>query len=198
MRKSIAIIVVIMLCSVSEHALAGWICPNCQMYRTKKFCTRCGAPQPTKLPARSARYSSSPTYSSGFLSNVGERFAGMGRGLVTVGLSPLNCIRGALVGGAWSCEGAGMVRNHDGTYSNPTPRDPGPEFAAQTLIWVCLPIGVVSSSFATCADAINGTLDVATLGYYGDWLYEGKQKGSPTPWIWERKWMSNEIPWIDR
>ena len=183
MRRFITIIVVATLCLASMHALAAWICPNCQMYRTKNYCPHCGTPQKTKPSALSA---------------VGARFAGMGRGLVTAGLSPLNCVRGALAGGAWSCEGAGMVRNHDGTYSNPTPRDPGPEFAAQTLIWVCMPIGVVSSSFAICADAINGTLDIATLGYYGDWLYEGKQKGSPTPWIWERKWMSNEIPWIER
>ena len=58
--------------------------------------------------------------------------------------------------------------------------------------------GAVCGAVTTCADAVNGILDTVSLGYYGDWLYDTRSSGRPTPWIWERKWYASEFPWIDR
>ena len=123
------------------------------------------------------------TESGDGLSMVGDRCAGVGRGIATVALSPLNVFRGMVAGLCWT-----------GAVFEGGPNDGSALYLAMLLV----PVGTVFSSFAICADAINGTFDVATGGYYGDWLYDSEASGKPTPWIWERKWNTGEIPWVDR
>ena len=187
----------LVICSVAISAQAEWLCPNCQAYVKKSFCTRCGMAKPLSTivgtSQRDSAYSSSPR----FWSNVGDRLAGVGRGVVTATLAPLNFVRGMMTGGAWAFEAAGCPRSADGTYSVNRSR-PGQEFAVQTYIWFTIPVGAAAGSFSACADLVNGTLDTVTLGCYGDWLYESDNEGKPTPWIWERKWRTSRIPWIDR
>ena len=135
-------------------------------------------------PAMHSRYEHGRRrkYSS---SSALDRLGGTGRGLTTAALSPLNVFRGMVTGLSWTEAIVNSTKLQDGQ-------------AIMYLAMLTVPAGTAFSSFAICADAINGTLDMVSLGYYGDRLYESKSSGRPTPWIWEREWKSNKIPWINR
>ena len=173
----------------------GLLCPQCSQYMLDgdKFCPNCGwekrVPPPEAprhyIPPAEPKSNALPYHeyvknqSSG--NCVGERLAGIGRGMATAILSPLNLFRGAGTGVSWteSIGGGGTV----GLYG----------------VGLFISVGTAFGSFATCADAINGSLDMVSCGYYGDWLYErDDEKGHPTPWVWKRKWKANAIPWIGR
>jgi len=175
-------------CSLATFGLS---CPSCgqSMLVTDKYCPNCGKERnvesPKTIPHPS--YDLSTYYhnttdrghgsGNGSSSTVGDRFTGTGRGMATVALSPLNIVRGVTTGFNWT-------------------KTLG---ASDGYVFIGI-VGftAVLGSFATCADAINGTFDMVSVGYYGDWLYDSRASGKPTPWIWERKWLSNQIPWIDR
>ena len=182
----------------------GFLCPNCAQYMLDgdAFCPNCGlekskipkvaperipptSPQSNRQHLQSAygKETEDRSESGDSLSMVGDRCAGIGRGIATVALSPLNLFRGMVAGLCWT-EAMDKGAPKDGS--------------ALYLALLVVPVGTVFSSFVICADAINGTFDVATGGYYGDWLYDSEASGKPTPWVWERKWNTGEIPWIDR
>ena len=193
-------IVMVTLFCCNAYVLWGYSCPGCggAMLNSDNFCQNCGrsreqtVSQPVYRPV--VRQSQPSYYSSGAnaYSNVsdsdfslGDRLTGVGRGLATAALSPLNIFRGMTVGVCWTASVVESAKIQDGQ-------------AIMYLSLLTIPIGTALSSFATCADAINGTLDFGTAGYYGDWLYDSKAPGKPTPWIWERKWKTCEVPWIER
>ena len=199
-------------------------CNHCKenVLNSDKFCPYCGQilivqPKPTPPQAR-PQIPASPPYRSihqtqpsyysrdeyhHHESDAGEfslvdRLGGMGRGIITAVLSPLNVIRGALVGASWACESAGLKRRSDGTYYAPNNSDVDAALGAYMLNHVTCPVGTVVGAFTTCADAVNGVVDLISAGYYGDWLYDSNLKGHPTPWVWEREWKTTNIPWINR
>lgn len=122
-------------------------------------------------------------YRDDTFSGFGGHLAGMGRGLATITLSPLNIVRGMGTGCAWT-DSVGVAN------------------AGGEAILYCslffISVGAATGTFATCADVINGVLDTVSAGFYGNTIYASKEPGRPTPWIWERKWLDNGIPWIDR
>ena len=180
-------------------ATFGLLCPECSQYMLDedKFCPNCGW-EKRKLPLETPRHytppakpqSPAPPYheyvkSQNSGKGVGEHLAGTGRGFATVAFSPLNAVRGMVTGFCWTgaiVEGGNIS---DGK-------------AIGYLAMVVVPVGTALSSFAICADVINGTLDMVTVGCYGDWLYDSELSDKPTPWVWERKWNTCEIPWINR
>lgn len=100
-----------------------------------------------------------------------ERFAGMGRGLLTAVFSPMCLLRGMDYGGSL-VTGGKEVDNL---------------FTAMGAELMMIP-GVALGSVGMCADVIDGVADLISFGYYGDWLYCPETAHSPTPWFWERKW----------
>lgn len=152
---------------------------------TDRFCPHCGQtlladappPRPQNPPPPAPSPRPRTTAPDDPAQDAVDRAAGMGRGLVTIVCSPLNFIRGASLGAKW----ASSSRANDG-------------YAACGLVL----IGSLTGTFAVCADVINGTLDVATFGLYGDRLYTPRTSGKPTPWVWERDWTSGKFPWIDK
>ena len=170
----------------------GFPCPNCgeSMLEEDNFCQNCGkhrgiVASPPSVGSqeqwRPSNYGN--RYESSASDGVGERLLGMGRGLATIVLSSLNVVRGMATGCAW-IEASGL-----------------PNAGGEAMLYcapVFISVGAAMGSFATCADAINGTLDMVSVGYYGDWLYDSEERGKPTPWIWERKWYASAIPWVDR
>ena len=177
----------------------GLLCPQCSQYMLDgdKFCTNCGwekraaPPEAPRhyIPPAETKSDAHPyhehvnNHRTG--SRVGEHLAGTGRGLATVAFSPLNAVRGMVTGFYWT---GAMVEG--GNISDGK--------AIGYLAMAVVPVGTALSSFAICADAVNGTLDMLSVGCYGDWLYDSDSSGKPTPWIWERKWKTCEIPWINR
>lgn len=114
-----------------------------------------------------------------------DRFAGMGRGLLTTVFSPMCLLRGMDYGGSL-VTGGKEVDNL---------------FTAMGAELMMFP-GVALGSVSMCADVINGSFDLLSLGYYGDWLYTPETEHSPTPWFWERKWDYSDgrfdFPWITK
>ena len=221
-------VVLLGACAASASAYASARqCPQCseKILESNRFCPHCGwsfvaqdpvqsptpqpavspkpVPQPlespvqkpTQVPAQqpspdlysTARYSyHEHGHRQKYDSSVAlDRMAGTGRGLSTLALSPLNVFRGMVTGLSWTGAVVDSTKLQDGQ-------------AIMYLAILTVPVGTVFSSFAICADAINGTVDLISLGYYGDWLYDSKSSGHPTPWLWEREWNSSKIPWIDR
>lgn len=223
----IAIAVLVALTCLPLPALQCAWCKQ-HMLDGDNYCQNCGrekasassfeqpkpTPQPTyrpdaSLPSSSEsqwrRHNSNYHYQScsGLSDGVGGRFLGMGRGIVTTVLSPLNIIRGALTGASWACESAGsaLQRRPDGTYQAAPghENDVSAALTVQVVAYATIPAGTAIGAVTTCADAVNGAVDLITLGYYGDWLYDSKDiEGNPTPWIWRRSWRSPEIPWINK
>lgn len=197
----------------------GFACRSCgePMGDGDNFCQNCGrakyendperfkpkepvyVPQPAPaLPQEQSQpYSYRHRYQSYSTDGIGERLSGMGRGLVTTALSPLNVIRGISTGCHWlfsddtasQNEQGGITLGHLGAVGG---------LIAGSVISVFVATGATLGTITTCADAINGTFDMVSVGYYGDWLYDSKGSGRPTPWIWERKWYTGEFPWIGR
>lgn len=99
---------------------------------------------------------------------------GMGRGLATLIMSPLNYIRGLSyvqnVSKGWETDGAesGLAKI----------------FAIPMIVFETVPF---------VADVIDGALDVVSFGYYGDWLYGD---GKNSPWWFERD--DKVFPWIQK
>lgn len=99
---------------------------------------------------------------------------GMGRGLATLCMSPLNYIRGFSyiqnVSAGWETNGAesGVAKI----------------FAIPMIVFETVP---------TATDIVDGALDVISFGYYGDWLY-GDDKYSP--WWFDRD--DKVFPWIQK
>lgn len=99
---------------------------------------------------------------------------GMGRGLATLCMSPLNYIRGFSyiqnVSAGWETNGAesGVAKI----------------FAIPMIVFETVPFA---------ADIVDGALDVVSFGYYGDWLY-GDEKYSP--WWFDRD--DKVFPWIQK
>ena len=99
---------------------------------------------------------------------------GMGRGLATVVMSPLNYIRGFSyiqnVSDNWTTDGAesGLAKI----------------FAIPMIVFETVPF---------VADVIDGALDFVSFGFYGDWLY-GDDKYSP--WWFDRD--DKVFPWIQK
>lgn len=114
-----------------------------------------------------------------------ERFAGMGRGLLTAVFSPMCLLRGMDYGGSL-VTGGKEVDNL---------------FTAMGAELMMIP-GVALGSVGMCADVIDGVADLISFGYYGDWLYCPETAHSPTPWFWERKWDYSDgridFPWITK
>lgn len=191
---------------IGSFTVFGAQCRSCgiDILENDKFCPNCGreryeetlavqkpeipahVPQPSHLPAfqeqwRQKNYDNQ--FESGSSDGVGEHLLGMGRGLVTTVLSPLNIVRGMVTGCLW-IEASGL-----------------PNAGGEAILYgspFFIAVGAAMGSFATCADAINGSLDMVTAGYYGDWLYDSKGSGKPTPWVWEREWDTSAVPWINR
>ena len=99
---------------------------------------------------------------------------GMGRGIATLCMSPLNYIRGFSyiqnVSAGWETNGAesGVAKI----------------FAIPMIVFETVPFA---------ADIVDGALDVVSFGYYGDWLY-GDDKYSP--WWFDRD--DKVFPWIQK
>lgn len=174
----------------------GSVCGHCGgiLLSGDRYCHVCGMERYESVVSNEPEYNYSANSSSG----AADRLAGMGRGFVTTVFSPLNVVRGTATGWKWLVSGAESqtAANTGGI----TIGDLGPIGAAIAggAISVCVGTGMTFGAFTTCVDAINGTLDMITAGYYGDWLYDSKESGQPTPWIWERKWYSSRFPWIGR
>lgn len=100
--------------------------------------------------------------------------AGMGRGLATLCMSPLNYIRGL-----------SYIQNvSDGWETNGAESGVAKIFAIPMIVFETVPL---------VADIVDGALDVVSFGYYGDWLY-GDEKYSP--WWFDRDDTSS--PWIQK
>ena len=179
-------------------------CPNCgrERYETPSAAPKPEIPasvsQPSPPPAvqeqwRQTSYDNRPE--SGSADGVGERLLGMGRGLATITLSPLNVFRGLTTSFNWLVQSCDSQRSdsfnlgHLGAVG---------AIIAGGVASVYAAVGVTFGSVTTCADVVNGSIDMVTVGYYGDWLYDSKESGKPTPWVWERKWNTSAVPWINR
>ena len=206
-------VVMMMLLCCNALVLWGVSCPGCgnAMLDNDNFCQNCGrsreekpvkkqAPPPMRQPVsqpvyrpvvRQAQPSYHPSRPNGYSNrsggefSFGDRLGGIGRGLSTAVISPLNLFRGMTVGVCWTASMVEGANIQDGQ-------------AVMYLSLLTIPVGTAFSSFAICADAINGVVDFGTAGYYGDWLYDSTESGKPTPWIWERKWKTCDVPWIER
>lgn len=99
---------------------------------------------------------------------------GMGRGLATFCMSPLNYIRGLSyvqnVSAGWETNGAesGIAKI----------------FAVPMIVFETVPFAV---------DIVDGVLDVASFGHYGDWLYDDNKN---SPWWFDRD--DKIFPWIQK
>lgn len=99
---------------------------------------------------------------------------GMGRGLATLCMSPLNYIRGFSyiqnVSAGWETNGAesGVAKI----------------FAIPMIVFETVPFA---------ADIVDGAFDFASFGYYGDWLYGGDKY---SPWWFDRD--DRVFPWIHK
>lgn len=115
--------------------------------------------------------------------------SGMGRGLLTALFSPMSVFRGM----GWGC---GVVQ--EGLNKGQDPNNPTTAFLGMMMVYP----GAAMGLFGTCADIINGTLDMVTLGSYGEWLYRPEGAHPPTPWFWERDWYDvgewPAFPWITK
>ena len=168
------------------------ICPNCKeiLLDAEMICPYCPVDQSIKHEIDS--HGEEPD--SVVMSTVLNRLEGMGRGIVTTALSPLNIIRGMATGLSWlsSADNTSKKDSFDAGQLGPLGA-----VLAGGVISVCIAGGVVVGTVTTCTDAVDGVIDFGSAGLYGDWLYDSKASGKPTPWIWERKWVE-KIPWIDR
>ena len=155
-------------------------------------------PPPSSPPAfQEQRYQTSYDNRSAYGSSdgVGERLLGMGRGLATITLSPLNVFRGLATSYNW------LVQSYDsqkGDSFNLGNLGAVGAIIAGGVVSVYAAVGMTFGAVTTSADAINSSFDMVTIGYYGDWLYDSKGSGKPTPWVWERKWNTSAVPWINR
>lgn len=99
---------------------------------------------------------------------------GMGRGVGTLLMAPLNYVRGLTyvqhVSHEWESDGAesGLAKI----------------FALPMIVFETLPM---------CADIVDGAVDITSFGYYGDWLYKD---GKNSPWWFDRD--DEVFPWITR
>ena len=206
--------ILIFVCFFCCLTVFGFSCPDCgvPMRDGCRFCTNCGrekyeqvvdAPSPDSKPVQqTSSYRRYDTYNryghdDNSSSPVVDRLAGTGRGLVTTTLSPFNVFRGMATGFHWLFSDSGHSERQQGGISV---GDLGPLGAAicAGAISGCAAIGVTLGAITTGADVINGTFDMLSVGYYGDWLYDSKGVGNPTPWIWEREWYTGKMPWINR
>ena len=203
---------------IGSFTAFGIQCTTCgqNMLESDKYCPNCGreryeeppavqkqempayVPQPSPPPAfQEQRYQTSYDNRSEYGSSdgVGERLLGMGRGLSTITLSPLNVFRGLTTSFNWlgqsydSQKSESFNLGHLGAVG---------AIIAGGVVSVYAAVGVTFGSVTTCADVVNGSIDMVTVGYYGDWLYDSKESGKPTPWVWERKWNTSAVPWINR
>lgn len=207
---------------LAECAAATRQCNLCKenVLDSDKFCPYCGQVlivQPEPLSPQTSQSVPAPSYSpiqqiqpsdysydehhhhepEAVEFSLVDRFGGMGRGLVTITLSPFNVVRGVGTGLHWIFADRDTATVNESGING---ADLGPLGGVIAIggISIFAAGGAVCGMVTTCADAVNGVLDTVSIGYYGDWLYDSKWKGTPTPWIWERKWWSNEFPWIDR
>ena len=99
---------------------------------------------------------------------------GMGRGLATLCMSPLNYVRGLTyiqnVSSGWEMNGAesGVAKI----------------FAIPMIVFETVPF---------VADIVDGSLDFMSFGYYGDWLYGD---GKYSPWWFDRD--DKVFPWLQK
>lgn len=168
-------------------------CVNCgaAVQESDAFCARCGK-RLTRPVEVEEQFSPTSYRQMQVASNGGdkafsllERFAGMGRGLLTAVFSPMCLLRGMDYGGSL-VTGGKEVDNL---------------FTAMGAELMMIP-GVALGSVGMCADVIDGVADLISFGYYGDWLYCPETAHSPTPWFWERKWDYSDgridFPWITK
>ena len=219
MKMKIIAVFAFVIGSFTAFAIQCTMCGQ-TMLESDTYCTNCGreryeappavqkprvpayVPQPSPPPAfqeqrRQTNYDNRSESESS--DGVGERLLGMGRGVVTVTLSPLNVFRGVTT--SFNCFFSDSSK--DGSVSEKGSFDAGQlgplgAVLAGGVISICTVVGVTLGSFTTCVDACNGVFDIGTVGYYGDWLYDSKERGKPTPWIWDRGWITKKVPWIDR
>lgn len=191
--RFVYIFLVCMLELAMRANAAANICPNCKeiLLDAEMICPYC----PADLSIKRETDSHSKEPDSVALSAVINRLGGMGRGIVTTALSPLNIIRGMATGLSWlsSTDNASKKDSFDAGQLGPL----GAALAGGAIS-VCIVGGVVVGTITTCTDAVDGVIDFGSAGFYGDWLYDSKASGNPTPWIWERKWVEKKMPWIDR
>ena len=168
-------------------------CMNCGavVQESDAFCASCGKRQ--TRPVEVEEQPSATSYRQMQVASNGvdkpfsllERFAGMGRGLLTAVFSPMCLLRGMDYGGSLVTGG----KEVDNLFT---------AMGAELMMFPGAALGSVSM----CADVIDGCFDLLSLGYYGDWLYNPKTEHSPTPWFWERKWDYSDgrfdFPWITK
>lgn len=110
-------------------------------------------------------------------------YQGMGRGLVTVCSSPVECVR--LVGVSFVEVVEWDKRNSRS--SNFNAGDLGPLGAALAggLLVGTGAVGVVAGSISAVGDVCVGTLDFLTFGTVGEAVWKDQGK---SPYFWQRRW----------
>ena len=162
-------------------------------------CRNCGKEKGTHPPRPYDFHDTEDDVSSAVI----DKLAGTGRGLVTISLSPFNVVRGMGTGFHWlfslgSSTQDSSSESTDGSSIDGGDLGPLGAVLAGGAISFCVAAGATLGTVTTCADVTNGTFDMISVGYYGDWLYDSEVSGKPTPWIWKRKWYSSQFPWINK
>lgn len=187
---------------------ATWKCPKCHETNldTDTYCPYCiqeinvqPSGQSSTPPTTDPRPGYDHSHEYGDDSSVAlDRLAGTGRGLATIVLSPLNVARGVATGFNWLFSRDGAPNGSGGSSIDGGDLGPLGAVLAGGAISFCVAAGATLGTITTCADVTNGTFDMISVGYYGDWLYDSEVSGKPTPWIWKRKWYSSQFPWINK
>ena len=172
---------------------------NCVVLPTDTFCAKCGAdvvvpspssqsplPQP-KPVSQSYEYRS---YEQSWTSPSTDLpfYQGMGRGLVTVCGSPIECVRLICVtwtGGAHDELSVAGTKGNGGSSINGG--DLGVLGAAVAVGFVAgvTAAGLVAGTVSAVGDVGVGTLDFLTFGVVGDAVWKDRKK---SPYFWQRRW----------
>lgn len=194
--KKMLLILMLIISSLVASAEEYW-CPKCQaeVLADDVFCPSCRYRLKEPLSSVSAptqEQTFAPQYQYGYTSSSSQGglpfYQGMGRGLVTVCGSPLECIR--FVGISF-VEVVDWDKRTSGN-SSFNAGDLGPIGAALAggLVVGTAAVGVAGGCVSAVGDVCVGTLDFVTFGVVGDAVWEGQKK---SPYFWSRRWGRGDV-----
>lgn len=183
-------------------------CGKCggHVLATDSFCQKCGAdvivpppvlPTPPPQPKPESQSYEYRSYEQSWTSPSADLpfYQGMGRGLVTVCGSPIECVR--LICVTWT-GGASDGSSVAGTRGNGGPSINGGDLgvlgaalAAGIVVGVTA-AGLVAGTVSAVGDVGVGTLDFLTFGVVGDAVWKDRKK---SPYFWQRRWSGGRRGW---
>lgn len=176
-------------------------CGQCkrEVLATDSFCQNCGAdviapplvlptPSPQPKPELQSHEYRSNEQSWTSSSTDLPFYQGMGRGLVTVCGSPLECMR--FVGISFVEVVDWDKRTSRNSSFNAGDLGPIGAALAGGLIVGTAAVGVAGGCVSAVGDVCVGTLDLLTFGVVGDAVWKGQKK---SPYFWSRRWGRGDV-----